>query len=225
MNSANSTIAKFINYFKTRPYLIAWITISTIILTSLAFSGQIYIQGNGYVTIYELSCVIGTIIIWLLAWFIFRKNFIEEYIMGWIFGIQWEFLTEPYWTYLPNKFNVLVWKGKDLPLLAIIGWGTVFTLTVQFSDLIGKTLFKLNSKQLLFNWRVLLCDAIAIQIVGSFAEWLFGILLHCWTYNLGFGIGKSPLGLGWEVHIGYMIVMFWYGTTFRVWKLKMEGQL
>ena len=40
-----------------------------------------------------------------------------------------------------------------------------------------------------------------------------------------FGIGKSPLGLGWEIHIGYVIVMFWYGTTFRVWKLKLEGSL
>ena len=40
-----------------------------------------------------------------------------------------------------------------------------------------------------------------------------------------FDLGNSPLGLGWEVHIGYIIVMFWYGTTFRVWKLKLEGAL
>lgn len=225
MSSSNSFLMKLIGYLKAKPWLIAWIVISTVILAILALSGHIYMQGNGRVTIYELSCVIVAIVVFLIAWFVFKKDFIEEYLMGWLFGIQWEFLTEPYWTYLPNKFNLLVWKGKDIPLLALIGWGTIFTLTVQFSNWIGGKFFKLTPKQLLFNWRVLLCDAIAIQIIGSLAEWIFGILLHCWNYNLSFGIGKSPLGLGWEVHIGYMIVIFWYGTTFRVWKLKLEGQL
>ncbi len=225
MTSKNSLLNNFFEYFKIRKWLIPGIIVAVCALIILALTGQIYTQGNGSITIFEWSCVISAILIWAIAKFVFKKDFIEEYIMGWIFGIQWEFLTEPYWTYLPNKFNILVWMGKDIPILALIGWGTVFTLTIQVSNLIGNKVFKLSPKQLIFNWRVLLCDALAIQIVGSCAEWALGIFLHCWTYNLEFGIGKSPLGLGWEVHIGYMIVMFWYGTTFRVWKLKLEGEL
>jgi hypothetical protein len=92
------------------------------------------------------------------------------------------------------------------------------------SNWLARRFFKLTPEKLLFDPRILLCDAIAIQIVGSLAEWTYGILFHCWDYAISFGIGKSPLGLGWEVHIGYVFVFFWYGTTMRVWKSRLEGQ-
>ena len=225
MSNNSPVIYSFFNYFKNRPWLITWLFIFSLAIIILALTGNIHTQGNGKVTVYEWGLILSTIGIWIIANFLFKRDLTEEYLMGIIFGIQWEFLTEPYWTYLPDKFNVLAWKGKDIPLLALMGWGAVFTLAVIFSNFIGKTVFKLHPKQLIFDWRVLICDAIAIQLFGSFAEWLFGIVFHCWDYNLSFGIGKSLLGLGWEVHIGYMIVMFWYGTTFRVWKLKLENDL
>lgn len=225
MSFSNTILDNLINYFRARPWLIIWLIIFTLAIIILSATGHIHTQGNGRITGYEWSLILSTIAIWIIAMVIFKRDLTEEYLMGIIFGIQWEFLTEPYWTYLPNKFNVLAWSGKDIPLLALIGWGAVFTLAVILSNKIGKAIFKLTPKQFIFDWRVLLCDAIAIQLIGSFAEWLFGIRFHCWDYNLTFGLGKSPLGLGWEVHVGYMIVMFWYGTTFRVWKLKLEKEL
>ena len=213
------------NYFKARPWLRMWTAIIIAALSILAATGQIHTQGNGFPTVYELSSVMAAIGVWVIAKYFFKTDLMEEYLMGWIFGIQWEFLTEPYWTYLPDKFNVLVWRGKDIPLLALCGWGTTLTIALILSDWFGKLIFRIRPRILHLDWRVLLCDALAIQIMGSLAEWSYGILLHCWDYNLGFGIGKSPLGLGWEIHIGYMIIMFWYGTTMRVWKAKLEGEL
>ena len=58
--------------------------------------------------------------------------------------IQWEFLTEPYWTYLPDRFNILVWK--DIPLLMLLGWGTAFTMTLLLSNWLGKTVSSLLAR-------------------------------------------------------------------------------
>jgi len=212
-----------VRYFKDRPWLRLWAVIVIASLALLALTGQIHLQGNGWPTQYELGSVLAAVLVWTIAKAFFKRDLMEEFLMGWIFGIQWEFLTEPYWTYLPDKFNVVAWK--DIPLLALIGWGTTFTLAILISDWLGKVIFRLPHRNLLIDWRVLLCDAIAIQFMGSLAEWSYGILLHCWDYNVNFGMGKSPLGLGWEIHIGYMIIMFWYGTTMRVWSLKLEGKL
>jgi hypothetical protein len=212
-----------VGYFKARRWLMLWLGIFAVSLVVLALTGQIHMQGDGYPTGYELGAIGIYSAIWLIAKVAFKRDLTEEYLLGLIFGIQWEFLTEPYWTYLPDKFNVLVWK--DIPLLMLMGWGAAFTLSLLLSHWIGKKLFGLDAKSIVFDWRVLLCDAIAISVVGTAGEWTYGILLECWTYNVDFGLGKSPLGLGWEVHIGYLIVMFWYGTTFRVWKLKLEGAL
>jgi len=213
----------FIEYFRARPWLVIWVIIFTVAFILLAVTGQIHAQGDGAPTVYEMTALGITAAIWLIAKLAFKRDLTEEYLMGLIFGIQWEFLTEPYWTYLPDKFNILVWK--DIPLLMLIGWGTSFTLSLLLSNFIGRKLFKLDASQLVFDWRVLLCDAMAVSVVGLIGEWSFGILAHCWTYDLPFNMGTSPFGLGWEVHIGYVIVMFWYGTTFRVWKLKLEGAL
>ncbi len=223
MGSVRKCWRGFVGYFKARPWLVTWIIIFAAGLALLAVTGQVHMQGDGYPTSYELTAVGIYVAIWLIAKVLFKHDLTEEYLLGLIFGIQWEFLTEPYWTYLPDKFNVLVWK--DIPLLMLMGWGAAFTLSLLLSHWIGKKLFKLNAKEIVFDWRVLLCDALAVSLVGIGGEWIYGILLGCWEYNMDFGIGKSPLGLGWEIHIGYVIVMFWYGTTFRVWKLKLEGSL
>jgi len=212
-------------YFKARPWLVMWSILIIGCLTLLAAAGQIHTQGNGYPTIYEASVITTAIFVWLIAKFRFKTDLMEEYVLGWIFGIQWEFLTNPYWTYLPGKFNILVWQGKTIPLLGLCGWGTIFTVTLLASNWIGKKVFHLSGKGLLLNWKILVCDAIAIQVMGSLSEWSYGILLHCWDYNINFGMGKSPLGLGWEIHIGYFIVFFWYGTTMRVWKLRLEHKI
>jgi hypothetical protein len=212
-------------YFAARPWLIRWIVIFALALVVLALTGQIHTQGNGRPTPYELSIVALVVLIWVVAKAGFATDLTEEYLLGFIFGVQWEFLTEPYWNYLPDRFNILVWQGKDIPLLGLFGWGMVFPMALLLSNAVGRWLWSLTPKELLFDWRVLLADAIAIQVVGTGAEWLWGIALHCWDYAVDFGIGKSPLGLGWEIHIGYVIVMFWFGTTFRVWKLKLEGEL
>ncbi len=222
MNPGEIAPFRFINYFKHRPWLIIWISACTIGLIFLASMGLIHSQGNGKATIFELSCVIIAIAVWLIAFFKFKVDLTSEYIMGWLFGISWEFLTEPYWTYLPDKFNILVWR--DIPLLALVGWATNFSLTIHFSQWIGKTFFKLSGENMLFSWKILLCDAIAIEIICSSAEWLYGVVFHCWNYNMNFNIGKSPLGLPWEVHIGYVVIMFWYATTLRVWREKMDGK-
>jgi len=213
------------NYFKARPWLQLWAIIVIAALAILGATGQIHTQGNGYPTFFEISVLTTAIFVWIIAKVFFKQDLLEEYLMGWIFGIQWEFMTNPYWTYLPDKFNILVWQGKTIPLLGLCGWGTIFTVTILASNWIGKRFFGLSPKELLFNWKVLLCDAIAIQVMGSLAEWTYGIYYHCWDYNINFGMGKSPLGLGWEIHIGYWIVIFWYGTTMRVWKLKLEHRL
>jgi len=216
-----SVITSIIDYFKTRRWLLIWIGIFAAILIILGIAGQFRIYGPP--TLYEWSIIGQVSLIWIIAKFVFKKDLTEEYLLGLIFGIQWEFLTEPYWTYLPDKFAIQVWK--DFPVIGVVGWSTNFTIALLFSDWLGKKLFNLNPKELRFNWKVLLCDAISIQIIGSLAEWIYGIVLGGWKYSMPFGIGKSPLGLGWEVHIGYMIVFFWYGTTFRVWKYKLEGDL
>jgi hypothetical protein len=212
-------------YLRPRKWIVAWAAIFLAALIALAATGQIHIQGNGWPTWYELSVPLIAAAIWAIARFVFKTDLTEEYLLGIIFGVQWEFLTEPYWTYLPDRFNVLVWKTKDIPLLALPGWGTTFALALLLTNWIGKEIFRLKPKELLFDWRVLFCDALSIQLIGMGAEWTYGILLHCWDYEIDFGMGKSPLGLGWEIHIGYMIVMFWYATTMRVWKLKLEDAL
>lgn len=163
--------------------------------------------------------------IYVVARYFFRKDLLEEYFMACLFGLQWEVMTEPFWTYLPDKFNIMVWHGKDIPVFAVFGWGNIFVASLLASNWLGGKLFKLSPEKLLFDWRVLFCDAISIQVLGSFSEWLFGIAFHCWDYSLPAGVGKSPLGLGWEVHLGYFFIMFWYGTTMRVWKMKLERAL
>lgn len=216
---------RLVGYLAARPWLLAFLVAVGGGLALLAVTGNLWLQGNGRVTVYEWGTLLVTLALWLGAWLFFRRDLTEELVLGWVFGIQWEFLTEPYWTYLPDKFNVVAWHGKDVPVLALVGWGAVFALTMLLTDWLGKRLLGKPPAKLLFDWRVLLIDAAAIQVVGTAAEWFLGIHLGCWQYNLGFGIGTSPLGLGWEVHIGYMIVMFWYGTTYRVWKLRLEGAL
>lgn len=212
-----------VKYFRDRPWLVIWLVIIAAGVLILGLAGQIRLQGSGQATWFEVSVVLVAAAIWCLAKFVFKTDLTEEYLLGFIFGVQWEFLTEPYWTYLPDKFNLIVWR--DIPLLGLVGWGTNFTLVLLFSNWLCKKLFKLTDKELIFNWRILLCDAIAVQILGSAAEWTYGVLFHCWDYNMNFHMGKSFLGLGWEIHIGYMIVFFWYGTTLRVWKRKLEGDL
>ena len=213
------------SYFRNRPWLGMWIGIFAAILLVLGLTGNLHTQGNGLPTMYEIGFVSIVIAVWVIAKVFFKTDLTEEYLLGLIFGIQWEFLTEPYWTYLPDRFNILAWKGKDIPLLALGGWGTTMTMALLMSNWFGKRMLGLSGLKLMFDWRVLVCDAIAIQIMGTLAEWTCGILLKCWTYNMGFGMGISPFGLGWEIHIGYMIVMFWYATTMRVWKYKLEKKI
>jgi hypothetical protein len=213
----------FLDYFRKRPWLLLWLSIFAIALLVLGLTGQIRLQGNGRVTPYEWGSVAIIAGVWIFYKFVFHQDLTEEYLLGLIFGIQWEFLTEPYWTYLPDKFNVLVWK--DIPLLMLGGWSVSFSMSLLLSQWLGKKLFHLNARQIVFDWRVLLTDMLAVAVVGTLGEWSYGVYFGCWKYNLNFGLGLSPLGLGWEVHIGYLIVMFWYGTTFRVWKLKLEGAL
>ncbi len=203
--------------------LLIWSAIIGAFLTILAVTGLLHTQGDGFPTSYEWGIVGSVVLIWIVARFLFHTDFSEEYLLGFIFGVQWEFLTEPYWTYLPGKFNILAWK--DVPIMALVGWCSAFALTLHLSEWLGKKIFQLSGLRLIFDWRILICDAVAIQIVGVSAEWLCGVLLKCWTYNVDFGLGKSPIGLGWELHIGYVIVMFWYGTTLRVWKSKLEGRI
>jgi hypothetical protein len=223
MGMNRSAWGDFIGYFKARPWLVTWLAIFAVSLVVLAVAGQIHTQGDGYPTAYELGAIGIYAGIWIAAKVFFKTDLTEEYLLGLIFGIQWEFLTEPYWTYLPDRFNVLVWK--DIPLLMLMGWGAAFTLSLLLSHWFARKIFKLDVRKMVFDWKILFCDAVAVSIVGVAGEWLYGILLGCWVYNVDFGIGKSPLGLGWEIHIGYVIVMFWYGTTLRVWKLKLEGAL
>jgi len=212
-------------YYKARPWLKRWTMIGVAGLALLAVTGQFHVQGNGLPTIFEISSLLITIGIYTLSRIFFKQDLIEEYFMACLFGIQWEIMTEPMWTYLPGKFNILVWQGKDIPLFAAFGWGNIFVVSLLASNWLGRRLFGLSPRKLLFDWRVLLCDALAIQVLGSFSEWLFGIVFQCWTYDLPAGIGVSPLGLGWEIHLGYFFIMFWYGTTMRVWKLKLEGEI
>jgi len=225
MKGKSSWSRGLIGYFSRRRWLVWAAGLFIVVFALLYLTGQIHAQGDGYPTLYELSMPLGAVLIWLFFKFALKQDLIEEFFMGWMFGIQWEIMTEPYWTYLPGKLNILVWAGKDIPLLALAGWGPAFTLAILLSEALGKRLFGLNLRKIVFDWRTLVLDAVGIQVVGSLLEWFYGIKLHCWDYNIDFGIGKSPLGLGWEIHIGYMIVMFWYGTTFRVWKLKLEGKL
>ncbi len=220
---SNAVAIGFLGYFKARPWLVAWLGIFAAAIGLLGLTGNIHLQGSGRPTWLEWSVIIIAAAVWLFAKLVLHTDLSEEYLFGTLFGIQWEFLTEPYWTYLPDRFNVLAWK--DIPLMGLAGWGTNFTVALFFSEWIGRKAFKLSAKKIIFDWRVLLCDALSIQLIGSGAEWLYGIHFHGWDYNLGFGMGKSPLGLGWEVHLGYMIVFFWYGTTMRVWKRKLEGAL
>lgn len=218
-------IGKLWSYLAARPWLTWWAAIFGAAVLALGLSGNIHTQGNGWPTALEWSVLIIPVVIWLVAKLVFKTDLAEEYLLGTLFGIQWEFLTEPYWTYLPDKFNVLVWGTKDIPLLALPGWGTNFAVALLLSEWLGKKLFKLSPRQLVFDWRVLLTDTIAIQLIGSAAEWLYGIYFAGWIYTQDFGLGKSPIGLPWEVQIGYTIVFFWYGTTMRVWRLKLEKQL
>jgi hypothetical protein len=214
-----------IAYFRTRPWLVVWLAIFAVAVAALALTHQIHFQGNGRPTSLEWSIWIIATLVFVVAKFVFKTDLAAEYLLGTLFGIQWEFLTEPYWTYLPDKFNVLVWSTKDIPLMALPGWGTNFAVALLFSEWLGRRLWKESLAKLVFDWRVLLTDAISIQLIGSFAEWLYGIHFHGWDYNLDFGLGKSPLGLGWEIHAGYNIVFFWYGTTMRVWRMKLDGKL
>lgn len=210
-------------YFRRRRWLIIWLILFAAGLLALALGGQLYVQGSGRPSVYEWAIIAQVALIWVVAKLAFKTDLAEEYLLGFIFGLQWEFLTEPYWTYLPGKFNVMAWK--DIPVMALTGWCSSLTLTLLLSNWLGKRLFKLAPKELLFNWKVLICDAMAIQVIGVSAEWLWGVVFRCWEYNVDFGLGKSPLGLPWELHIGYWFVMFWYGTTMRVWKTKLEGKL
>lgn len=214
----------FRDYFAQRPWLVAWLCLFAAALGILGLAGQLHVQGDGWPTIYEMAALVIAAAVWIGAKVLLGRDLTEEYLLGTIFGIQWEFLTEPYWTYLPDKFNVLAWK--DIPLLMLPGWGVSFALSLLLSHFLGRLLWKLEPLELVFDWRVLLCDAMAVSVVGIFGEFTYGIWLGCWTYNMPFGLGTSPIfGLPWEVHVGYVIVMFWYGTTFRVWKLKLEGLL
>jgi len=212
-------------YFQARLWLRIWFGIMVAASVLLYATGQIHTQGGGWPTSYELYALGNAIGVYVVARIFFKQDLIEEYFLACLFGIQWEIMTEPMWTYLPDKFNILVWQGKDIPLFAVFGWGNIFVVSILASDWLGKRLFRIAPRKLLFDWRILVCDAVAIQVLGSFSEWLFGIYFHCWDYVYSAGIGKSPLGLGWEIHLGYFFIMFWYGTTMRVWKLKLEHKL
>jgi len=225
MKRTSSLSGSLVGYFAGKRWLLWSAGILAVTLAVMARTGWIHVQGNGRPTLYELSPILGAVVTWLFFKLVLKQDLIEEFFMGWIFGIQWEIMTEPYWTYLPGKFNILFWPGKDIPLLGLAGWGPAFTFAILLSEAIGKRLFGLNLRKIVFDWRTLVLDAVGIQVVGSLLEWFYGIKLHCWDYNINYGIGKSPLGLGWEIHFGYMIVMFWYGTTFRVWKMKLEGRI
>ena len=72
---------------------------------------------------------------------------------------------------------------------------------------------------------ILICDMIAAQLIATPLESFVGIYLKSWRYDIDFGLGKSPLGIPWEVQIGYCIIVFWYATTMRVWNRKMDGEL
>jgi hypothetical protein len=218
-----SAIAPVLDYFKARTWLVIWLAVCAAAVVLLAVTGNVHTQGDGWPTALECSCVVIPLAVWALFKLALKIDLAEELLLGTLFGIQWEFLTEPYWTYLPDKFNVLVWSTKDIPLLALMGWGTNFALALLLSEWLGKRLFGKEPRQLVIDWRVLLTDTVAIQIVGSAAEWLYGVYFHGWDYTMDFGLGLSPLGLPWEVQIGYTLVFYWYGTTMRVWRLKLEG--
>jgi hypothetical protein len=216
---------RLIAYFRARPWLVIWLAIFAVATLLLWLTGNIHVQGSGRPALLELSVPVIAAVVWLVAKLFFRVDLTEEYLLGTLFGIQWEFLTEPYWTYLPGKFNVLIWDTKDVPLIALLGWGTNFTMALLLSEKLGKLVFGLSPRRLIFNWKVLLCDTVAIQLVGTFAEWLYGIHFHGWDYTQHFGLGTMPWGLPVEVQVGYTIVFYWYGTTMRVWKTKLEGGL
>ena len=215
----------FIDYFRQRPWLIAWLAVVSAGLLVLGLTGHIYIQGNGRITTYEIQSFLFAIAVWCVAKFIFKKDLTAEFVLGATFGCQWEFLTWSQWTYQPDKFNILIVHRWGLPLIMIPCWGSILALIICFSNFLAKKVFRIPYKKLIFDYRILLCDMVSAQVIGCTIEAIVGIWIRAWTYDIDYGLGNSPVGLPWYVHIGYGIVIFWYATTMRVWNRKLDGEL
>lgn len=218
-------MGKFFKYFTDRPWLIAWFAVVTAALLILGLTGHIYIQGDGNITTYEVQAFLFATAVWCIAKYGFKKDLTAEFILGATFGCQWEFLTWSHWTYLPDKFNILIVHRWGLPLIMIPCWGSILALVICFSNFLAGKVLKIPYKKLIFDKRILLCDMIAVQVIGCVIEAIVGVWIKAWTYDIDYGMGKSPIGLPWDIHIGYCIIIFWYATTMRVWNRRLDGDL
>ncbi|MEW6617842.1 MAG: hypothetical protein AB1422_00575 [bacterium] len=128
-----------------------------------------------------------------------------------IFAIGWEILTEQCWTY---KCPMPIWR--DLPLSILFGWLFVMVLSQVVSEEFYRGV-KGEPQINPFDPLLLLCDAGSMCIIGSIHETLCYKAWNMWDYHaIVFPI--SPLGIPYEVIIGYPGIAILCFTTLRVWQ-------
>ncbi len=121
---------------------------------------------------------------------------------GLCFGVYNEFLFEFCWTYSPAMAPFL-WK--DVPLLVVLGWGTIGMLTMTISDRIRKFLPLMPRHPGL----ILLLLDIAIYSILGLTEELTMSREHFWKYNFPIQ-GWLPFQI-----LGYLGVATWVSSTGR----------
>ena len=67
-------IARFLDYFLDRPWLVVWMGIFTTALVVLGILGQIHVQGDGAPTRFEIIALCICAGVWIAAKLFFRRD-------------------------------------------------------------------------------------------------------------------------------------------------------
>ena len=125
------------------------------------------------------------------------------YLLGGLcFGVYNEFLFEFCWTYSP-VLGPFLWR--DVPLLVVLGWGTIGMLAMTLSDRLQRYLPRTPRHP---GAILLLLDVVVYAVLGMTEE-LFMSRAHFWSYNFPIQ-GWLPFQI-----LGYLGVGAWVSSAGR----------
>lgn len=115
---------------------------------------------------------------------------IVTFIVFYLFGILFEFITEPLWDYNPELHqSPFTLRSKDINFLFGLGWCAIVILSLSIGVL-------------LTTWipSALLCAVIGFLVIGNILETLY-LYFGLWTYNTSHPMLRFPPVLGRYIEV------------------------